>query len=304
MKLFIKNILIISLLSFGCILLVSIISYGIFHKNNKNFLASYELKVDRLETTKGKRRIVILGGSNVAFSINSQLLYDSLNIEVINAGLHGGIGLKNEVELFYSLLDKKNDIIIITPEFETLFNFRQDFESEEAVYCKSLRPFAFPQLNVLLYFIQRNNPVTYLKEIVVSRDLTIYHKDNFNKFGDISHYPTKRKYDMYLSPKTKGILFNERYRDAIAFIKYKFKDFNYFVASPVIHPIWPRDDLRLFDQSMRQDFEGRYILTSGQLSSQFDTTLFYNTIYHPNFKGKYLYSSNLIRAIKIKKLYL
>ena len=297
MQLFLKKLINVSILVFLCILFFSLLSYFIFHKKNKNFLASYELKVDKLEKTKGKRRIIVLGGSNVVFSLDSRLLKDSLDIEVINAGLHGGIGLKNEVDLFYSFIDSSKDIIVISPEFETLFNFSPDFESEEAVYCKSLRPLAFPKVNILLYFLQRNNPVTYLKEIAVSRDRTIYHKDNFNAFGDISHYPAKRKYTMYLRKKNK-IVFNSRYNDAITYIKSKFSGFNYFVVSPVIHPVWNVNELMQFDQSMQLNFDDRYILQATALSPIFNRSDFYNTIYHPNIVGKNIYSNELLKAIR------
>lgn len=74
-----------------------------------------------LERTAGER-IVIVGGSNAAFSINSSLIADTFARPVVNCGTHAGLGLNYmlaEVEPYVH----KGDLILVLPEYEQFYGF-------------------------------------------------------------------------------------------------------------------------------------------------------------------------------------
>ena len=81
------------------------------------YLQAYNKKCQLLEDTPSPR-IIFVGGSNLAFGLDSQRIKDSLNINVINYGLHAGIGLKymtyppmqEKVTLLYSLRNTNTSI--------------------------------------------------------------------------------------------------------------------------------------------------------------------------------------------------
>jgi len=84
--------------------------------NHYNF--QYVKTHNLIKKTKGDERIILVGGSNLAFGVDSKLISDSLSLRVINFGVHAAIGLKKP------LLDLKNyltqkDVVIVIPEFET-----------------------------------------------------------------------------------------------------------------------------------------------------------------------------------------
>ena len=110
MKKFIYKISIFALffLSVNTILLFSI------PKDENNY------KVELLEKTPSPR-IIFIGGSSIAFGTDSKMLKDSMHINVVNFGLHGGIGMKFPMD---DCLDyvKKGDIIAIQMEYENFFN--------------------------------------------------------------------------------------------------------------------------------------------------------------------------------------
>lgn len=56
-----------------------------------NYQASMIDKVDRLTSMEGKK-IVLLGNSNLAFGMNSQMVEQSFGVPTVNMGLHGGVG--------------------------------------------------------------------------------------------------------------------------------------------------------------------------------------------------------------------
>lgn len=72
------------------------------------------LKLNLLKTTPSPR-IILVGGSNVAFGIDSQLLEATFGMPVINDGLHGGLGVAPLRELHNYI--RKGDIIIVSLEY-------------------------------------------------------------------------------------------------------------------------------------------------------------------------------------------
>ena len=72
------------------------------------------LKINLLEITPSPR-IIVIGGSNVAFGIDSELMELAFGVPVINDGLHGGLGVAPLRELREYV--KEGDIIIISLEY-------------------------------------------------------------------------------------------------------------------------------------------------------------------------------------------
>lgn len=77
----------------------------------KGYQASIIDKVNRLESIDGPK-IVLIGNSNLAFGINSDEIEETLNIPVVNMGLHGGLGnVFHERMALFNI--QKGDIYII-----------------------------------------------------------------------------------------------------------------------------------------------------------------------------------------------
>lgn len=84
--------------------------------DGNSYLAAAKEKQQLLVSVKSPR-IILVGGSNVAFSINSNMLESSFHIPVINMGLHANLGLSfmlNEVEGEL----RNGDIVIVIPEYQ------------------------------------------------------------------------------------------------------------------------------------------------------------------------------------------
>ena len=115
MKNLLKSIIFIIVLV-ACVLL-----YFDFTVNqqNKDYLVSYgrgfKPKFNKLQSIKSNK-IVIVGGSNVNFGIDSDLMEISLGIPVVNMGLHAGLNTFNIIDPVTPYL-KDGDILIISCEF-------------------------------------------------------------------------------------------------------------------------------------------------------------------------------------------
>jgi len=87
------------------------------------------LKINLLETTPSPR-IIVIGGSNIAFGIDSELMEAAFGVPVINDGLHGGLGVAPLRELREHI--KQGDIIIVSLEY-TNFAGRDQMNGENGI---------------------------------------------------------------------------------------------------------------------------------------------------------------------------
>jgi hypothetical protein len=83
---------------------------NLFALPDKNYL---------LENTLAPR-IIFIGGSNISFGLNSEMIRDSLHLNPINMGIHAGIGLKFMLADYLNYM-KENDIVILSPEYEQFY---------------------------------------------------------------------------------------------------------------------------------------------------------------------------------------
>ena len=79
------------------------------------------LQKDSLMKNVASPRIIFIGGSNVYFGIDGQIIKDSLRLNPINDGIYAGIGL---VYMMANALEyiKENDIVVVVPEYHQFYN--------------------------------------------------------------------------------------------------------------------------------------------------------------------------------------
>ena len=90
----------------------------IYHLQPDTYAGTYyaELprKVDRLAREEGPR-LVVIGGSSVAFGLDSKLAEAELGLPCVNFGLYAAFGLKPMLDLSLARLHR-GDIVVIAPE--------------------------------------------------------------------------------------------------------------------------------------------------------------------------------------------
>jgi hypothetical protein len=84
-----------------------------------HYFAGSLLQINLLENTPSPR-IILVGGSNVSFGIDAELMQQTLGLPVINDGLHAGLGLASLRELEEYIRD--GDVIIISLEYNLFAN--------------------------------------------------------------------------------------------------------------------------------------------------------------------------------------
>ena len=86
------------------------------HTYKDSYYAALPVKYDRLCTTQNK--IVVIGGSSVAFGIDSKLVEQELGRPCVNFGLYAAFGLKPMLDLSLGAIES-GDVVIIAPELSS-----------------------------------------------------------------------------------------------------------------------------------------------------------------------------------------
>lgn len=84
-----------------------------------SYSAALLRKYDYLLSLKNKKKIIVIGGSGVAFGLDGDLIKRETGYEVVNLGLHAGMGQRIMLELSKAGISK-GDIIILAFELDYL----------------------------------------------------------------------------------------------------------------------------------------------------------------------------------------
>lgn len=185
-----------------------------FVPNTSTRLSTFYSLLDKHEMLRnaGSPKIILVGGSNLSFGMDSRQIAEAFDMDVINMGIHAGIGLKYEVNDIKPFI-KSGDIVVLVPEYG---NFTEDgvFDGFDElvylifdVYPQGRRYIDIYQWMHLLKFIPNYGArkiYNYLKFTVKktagrpaqSRDIShrIYGRNSFNEYGDaVYHWTLKRE---------------------------------------------------------------------------------------------------------------
>lgn len=188
----------LSILGFGLLLMI-VLSVSLFCvPNNKipdNSLFASVDKHARLSSVEGPK-IVLVGGSNLAFGIKSEMIEDSIGMSVVNMGLHAGLGMQ------YILSEVKpdihrGDVVVLSLEYHHFLNPKM-FHGEDVLAAllfdvnrDCLRYVSFGQWlafipQVCLYSAKK---IIDISPAVSDGFAEIFTRDSFNEYGDeVAHY--------------------------------------------------------------------------------------------------------------------
>ena len=187
MKSFLKTLLIFSI-PLTLLIIIGLALPPTPRSATSHLFAKY--KMDSLLRHVSSPRLILVGGSNISLSINSQIFRDSLEINPINTGISINIGLSYMLDNTLRHV-RKNDIVIVSPEYDQFFNrvslggedlVRTVFDvSRKSVF--DLRPSQAINIAPLIPYYSLSK--FKIREYTSPRDPSeIYDRDSFNEYGD------------------------------------------------------------------------------------------------------------------------
>lgn len=144
-------------------------------------------KFERLNSVEGEK-LVVIGGSSVAFGLNSAVLEDIVGMPVVNFGLYAAVGTKAMLELSLSAVGE-GDIIVLAPELDsqTMSNY---FSSEHILPAidenYSMAKYFEKDEKLMLLGGSFAHAVNKLKlKGEIPNPKGIYNSNNFDEYGEI-----------------------------------------------------------------------------------------------------------------------
>ncbi len=120
MRLFIKKVC-IALLIFIIFAIVSLMGM-IWVRGQWNEIVLVNVQKRKQVESLAERKLVFVGGSNLSYGLDSEIVHDSLHLTVYNMGLHAGIGLNYMLHEAGSYM-KPGDILVLIPEYNQFTRF-------------------------------------------------------------------------------------------------------------------------------------------------------------------------------------
>jgi len=303
MKKFIFNI------SVFCFYFILIFIVLYFKTPNTNFVKSYiSAQLDKDQSLKNDTsvsRIIIIGGSNATFGVNSEMLSKELSINVINYSLHAGFGLNfilNKTEDYI----KSGDIIILIPEYQHFFDDYYFGEEILARYLvngniKDLNCFSINQMNYQFLNILRM--LTHKIQLFdKDNNHIIYSRRNFNKYGDfIGHLNliTDKEKKIMSQNMNNSKLNNNSFKKIKSYSKFLIKNSaTLYISYPSIQHETYLKNLNQINKIHRTLLNSDLILIDEPVEYTFADSLLYDSPYHLNWKGREIRTKNLITNLK------
>ncbi len=301
MKKFLKYILLLVLFAY---ILPAILAFSL-PSNPNGYYKGYELKYNRLDTMKSPR-LLVFGGSEVAMSINSRLLQDSLKMNVANLGLHAGLGIDLNLNdaLKYS---RKGDVVLFS--FSSFLGSGQGGSDAFSVpYLVDYFPSKFFELSypnkacaVCGIFPLLKGKFNYLKSKWSGKDTQFYTLKSIDEYGDIIKpqrepyvYPGKGKVD-----STDYVTQNTSYLTSVAdrLNALKKRGCIVYIIPSVRHQLRYQSDRlaigRLAEFMKERGIEQLFDAKESAVPNE----LLYDNPYHTNNEGAVFYSNLIVKHL-------
>lgn len=287
-----------------------ICGFGLPVQFGDTFMGELKSKYERLKETSGKR-IVLVGGSGVAFDCDSALMDDFFpSYEIVNFGMYAGLGTKVVMDLSENYIHE-GDIVILSPEqseqtFSDYFNGEYMWQAADGAFgmLRDLKSENFEAMlgNFPRFALEKLN---YVMKGQKPQTDSIYQKKSFNIYGDIELDTCREN----ILPN--GYDVNQKVRFTENVVQPEFMDYMNDWAKRLEKKgavVWYRycpvnklsvedmDDLAAYDVFLRQKLD--FPVIGNPENSLMEAEWFFDTNFHLNQPGKEVNTVQLIRDMK------
>ena len=301
-KVFIKNASILSLVILLIVLAIPKLFSPII-SNKNNYVAATIDKENRLANLTSPK-IVIIGGSGSAFSINSKSLEDSLKMPVVNMAVSYGLGLSFMLDEAKVSIKKGDKILLFTEYYlpkegsKKLLTLVNDLNPDASQYFKfsisdwiKFRIFDFQRVGSSLFYKIKN----------MEENDSIMQKTSFNKYGDmVAHLNKPNKRPLKDGEKLYKSAYKSELTEINLFTKYcdemGAKVFFGFPAYPDVEFKKNKESIKYFEQRIKGNFQG-VVLNTPEATVHPEQD-FFDTVYHLNTQGREKRTQYLVKLLR------
>ena len=173
---------------------------------DKTFVGALDEKIDRLNSIE-EDKIVVVGGSSVAFGLDSALIEEQTGMPVVNFGLYAALGTKVMLDLSRQGI-KEGDVVIIAPEMDAQ-TLSMYFNTETTLQAADGDLSILSQVNIENIFSliggswkYLTNKFSYFINGNAPDPEGVYNADSFNEYGDVEYPRPNNVMGLYYDPNT------------------------------------------------------------------------------------------------------
>ena len=312
-KLILKLIIIISLILVSCAAILLLTPLDESH-----YLRELPIKHELIKKTDSPK-VILVGGSGLAFGFDSMQLKEKTGLNVVNMALHAGFGLQYMLEEVKPYI-YSGDIVVIISEYDYFFNpvlyggtalnemlffFPRGAAFLSSKNCLSILQ-NFPEMLQRCYSTTYDS-VIHKKIIKINKNVCIYCKDSFNEYGDATRHlklPLPEKFnDKY------GIVKVNKYSlDAVNILN----NFYSFIQkkNAAVYFIYPSIPDYVYNKN-KKNIKSLHTYIKKRLKIRvlgepdnfiYPRHCFYDTYYHMNHKGRLFRTERVIELLKAEIL--
>ena len=297
------------LILFSPILILAGVIVSVPGQYDNYFSGALDEKYERL-TSIEEDKIVVVGGSSVAFGLESELLEEYTGMPVVNFGLYAALGTKIMLDLSRDGISE-GDIVILAPELaaQTLSLY---FNAKEAWHAIDGNLAMFSSIPFENRFSMLGAAFEYaankLRQNISGKDdpAGVYNGNNFDEHGDLVY--VRENNTMYgyhiddnminLSPEIVDEDFIKYLNEYIDFCERKGADV-YFAYCPMNElAIVEGSDADAFEDYLKEKIDCPFISNIGDYI--YEAGYFYDTNYHLNDSGVIAHTVNLTKDILLE----
>ena len=297
----------------------------LLHENNPSIGGIFsqsiiDSKINLLKPFEKKKKIIISGGSNVAYGIDSKQFLNSFGIPTINFGTMVGLG----PEIAFKNFDKltgKNDTIIFCWEYETyLFNRKNRnlnyLGMIEGPQHKVKDNFPlWDKISLSLYFpikLLRFSTFSLFQNENKLREIYKCHWE-FDNYGNVlSNIGSTANKDKKLESLNKTLINKIDIHEDLYIVMQNITEFSksrsiqLFATWPNLfkHPGYLTNEFVQENYRTIRDFWGRFgiPIIGDPNDAMLEKEFFYDSYYHPNKKGMKVRTEKLVNEFSDLKL--
>lgn len=313
--------LVLKLLALAAAIVLSGLLIGQYHTNlrDDSYLAAV-LEKDRLIRNTPSPKIILVGGSNLAFGIDSKAIQDSLGLHVVNMGLYAKLGLKYMLAQVRPYI-KQGDVVVVVPEYDQFYGDYAngdntlntallyapadripDFIRSYSIVDVVLRPRVE---NARRSFLRAFAAAVGKEDVLFPPDTnTVYNRRSFNQYGDaVSHLnkPGMNPDSIFVKPLPPLKEFNRGTLKDLNAIESKSREANahaYFLFPSYIDRSYVINVAAI--DSLKKKIAGGMSMpiVGGPKDFVMPKQYFFDTRYHLNREGRYLRTLKMIDVLR------
>lgn len=263
-------------------------------------------KMQRLKSLSSPK-VVVVGGSNVSFGIDSEMMTDTLKMPVTNMGIHAGVGLKYMIEQVLPYI-KEGDLVILSPEHSQFADMYHGSD-ELLKLARDVMPKGSKKLSLEDYYHLADELPTYVGTKCMAflsfwlpapkLKSAVYTRAQFNEYGDVvAHFGFPRK-----SIGTKTLRYQLDEKVILELNRYvgvmEQKGAQVLFSPPALQQTCyehSADLMKDFNEYLQSE-QATFHMMGEQKDYVFADTLFFDTVYHLTEEGRKLRTERLCNDV-------